>query len=252
MKRSQLFLIALGLVVSLCACSSTTNLETKKRMATASKDIGEAYMMQGNFTEALKELLEAEKLYADDHILQHDLGLAYMQKKELPLAIKHFKKAIRLKPGYAAARNSLGTAYLADQKWDQAIALFEELTKDLLYATPHYPLSNLGYAYYNKQDYRQAESYYLKALELEPKFTTAMVGLARTYLASQRTPAALTLLENAVKQNPRSAALFFELGQAYKLSGRYAEAAAAFERTVTLDPNGPLGTQAQVEAKKLR
>ena len=87
------------LVCILTACS--TNMETRKRKAEDRRNVAVAYMDQGNYTEALRELIEAEKLYADDPYLQSDLGFVYMQKGKLGLAIKHFTRALELKPDFS-------------------------------------------------------------------------------------------------------------------------------------------------------
>ncbi len=114
----------------------------------------------------------------EDPFLQNDLGLVYMAKNSLENAENHFKKAIDIKPDYAPAKNTnLGVVYLAQEKW--AIAVFKELTGDLLYATPHYPLTNLGWAYYNKQQY-EIEKYYREAIGYDANYSPALRGLGRT------------------------------------------------------------------------
>jgi tetratricopeptide (TPR) repeat protein len=248
MKATRLFqFIGLITILGLTgACAPS--VEVRQKECEAQRNIGEAYMLQGNYTQALKELLEAEKIYADDYILQNYLGLAYLNKNKFDLAIAHFKKAIQLKPGYAPALNNLGTAYLMAKDWDRAIEIFEAVTKDLLYATPHYPLANLGYAYYNKKDYQKAEAYYRKALEIEPRYINALLGLGRTYIAALNLKEALTVLESAAKFYPQSAEVYFELATAYKLSGRYREAVWAYGRAGELSPpDSALAAQAREE-----
>jgi Tfp pilus assembly protein PilF len=184
--------------------SCAANLEVRKKQEEASRNLGEAYMGQGDYTAALRELLEAEKLYDRDPYLQNDLGLVYMAKGKPDIAIDHFKKAVGIKPDYTPAKNNMGTAYLAQKKWDDAIACFKGITCDLLYATPHYPLSNLGWAYYNKKEYRLAEKYYQNALKIEPRFVIALRGLGLTYLKMGRISEAVTFLEKVIELAPDS------------------------------------------------
>ena len=54
------------LVSVLLACSANDNLEQQKLQAEASRSLGEAYLREGNYTAALKELL---KLGPDSQIL---------------------------------------------------------------------------------------------------------------------------------------------------------------------------------------
>ena len=167
------------------------------------RTLGEAYLQQGDYTEALKEFLKAEKLYSNDHLLHNDLGLAYMAKQHYDEAEFHFKKAISIRPEYAPAKNNLGTVYMAKQEWDAAIEQFKTVAGDLLYGTPHFPLANMGIAYYNKQDYTNAEKYYLEALDLEPNFVLALRNLGITYIAMNKLPQAVATLEKAVTTRAR-------------------------------------------------
>jgi len=231
---------------------TAADLEKRKSQGEAIRMVGEAYLAQGQHTLALRELLRAEKLYARDPILQNDLGLTYVAKDELDLAVAHYKKAIRMKPDYAPAINNLGHAYLMKEEWDEAIECLTPLTGDLLYATPHYPLSNLGFAYYNRKAYERAEQYYLEALKIEPGFVYALRGLGKTYIMMGKVPEAVVTLERAVRQSPVSAQLHFDLGYAYALSREYPKARHAYGRVLELAPNTPLSAEAEREMVKMK
>jgi tetratricopeptide (TPR) repeat protein len=172
--------------------------------------------------------------------------------KKMDLAVKHFKKAVEIKPDYAPAINNLGTAYLNKKEWDNAIRCFKEVSENLLYATPHFPLSNMGWAYYNKKEYALAEKFYLKALEISPKFINARVGLGKTYIAMGRGSEAVATLEKAVEDNPRLGQLYLELARAYALSGEYKKALDAYEKVVEFAPDSVLSREAETESQKIR
>ena len=244
--------LVLSVFLIFCLSSCAANIEVRKKQEEASRNLGEAYMQQKDFSSALREFLKAEKIYSKDPILQNDLGLAYMAKGRLDLAVKHFKKAVKLKPDYVPAINNLGTAYLAKKKWDVAIACFKEIIDDVLYATPHYPLTNLGWAYYNKQKYGVAEKYYCDALKLEPDFIIALRGLGQNYMAMERAADAVAILEKALKKHPRSAESYFYLAKAYSLSGEYKKAVSAYNKVIELAPESFLAGEAQKEVEKIK
>ena len=250
--KTNRFVLSLGLFLIFCIASCAANIEVRKKQGEASRNLGEAYMQQGDFSSALRELLKAEKIYPKDPLLQNDFGLAYMAKDRLDLAVKHFKNAVKLKPDYTPARNNLGTAYLAKKEWDVAIACFKEIVDDILYATPHFPLTNLGWAYYNKHEYKVAEKYYLDALKLEPNFIIALRGLGQTYIAMERAADAVAILEKAVKNYPRSAESYFYLAKAYSLSGEYKKAVSAYNKVIELAPESFLAGEAQKEVEKIK
>jgi tetratricopeptide (TPR) repeat protein len=228
------------------------NSEFRREQAEASRKLGEAYIIDGNYTRALKELLKAEKQYPDDHILHNDLGIVYKEKGRYDLAIKHFKKALKFKPNYAPARNNLGTAYFEKKDWDAAIICFKQVSNNLLYATPHYPLYNLGRAYYHKKEYLLSEKYYIGALDKKPNFAVALQGLGKTYISMGKIPEALAALESAVKAAPEFAQAYFNLGEAYQLSRRYKKARDAYNKVISLESEASLVLKAQKEINKLK
>jgi Tfp pilus assembly protein PilF len=240
-----------GLVLYLFGIVSCTNGELKKQ-GEATRDVGEVYLLQGDYTAALNELLKAEKMNPDDPHLHNDLGLVYMAKDQLPLAIEHFKKAVDLKPDYAPARNNLGTAYLAMKNWDSAIICFNEVSSDLLYATPHYPLTNLGWAYYNKKEFALAEQFYKDALKRDPNFPIALRGLGLTYLATGKPRDAVSSFERAVKYSPVFPELFMDLAGAYAILKEYDKALLFYKKIVINAPESPLAVEAQKTIERIQ
>lgn len=251
MKKCSLFLIFFSQTI-LILISCAGDLEMRKRQSIASRNLGEAYMMQGKHTAALQELIKAQQLYPDDPYLCYDLGLVYMAKEKTDLAIVNFQKAIELKSDFSAAKNSLGTVYLVKEEWDKAIAVFKEVLEDLLYATPHYPLTNMGFAYFSKKDFKLAESYYLKALEKEPEYAVAWRGLGKTYISSNRISNSIEAFEKAVRISPTTAQLHMDLANAYKTNRNFKKAYESYMKVVELDPQGALGKEARKLAAGLK
>ena len=232
------------LLLLMASCATTVNTEIQKREADSKRDIGEAHILQGNYTAALKELLDAEKLDPDDPVTHNYLGIIY-QKKQLPdLAISHFKKAIELNSGYSQARNNLGVTYLDLKEWDSAIATFKDVLSDLLYATPQFPLANIGRAYFNKKEYGLAEVYFKKALEKQPNFIVALNGLGETYITTKNYPKAIEVYEKAIQYNHRAPYLYFQLAKAYELAYVFNKSAESYQKVIDIAPGSDLAKQA--------
>ena len=253
----KLFAVFSLMVFFLTACAA--DLEIRKRKAEDKRNIAGAYIGQKNYTEALRELLEAEKIYPDDPYLQNDLGFVYMEKGKSDLAIQHFQRALELKSDYSAAKNSLGVAYMKNEQWDDAIACFKGLTENLLYATPQYPLVNMGWAYYNKKDYSESEKYYKKALGLyadglnkDVAYIQALHGLGLNYMATGKSREAIAMLEKAVQFDSRIPQLFFDLARAYTLIQEYPKAVQNYKKVVELIPDRPLAREASRAAEEIK
>ncbi len=236
----------------LLACSSKEYQEQQKGQAEASRNLGEAYLREGKYSAALRELTKAEALTPDDYYLQFDLGLTYLYLHETDRAIYHLKKSLAIKDDYGPARNNLGNAYAAKEEWDKAIEQYERLISNLLYVTPQFPYSNLGVAYYHKMEYGLSEKYFKKALAITPDFDRALYGLAKTYIASGRISEGVEQLELAVAQHPENTSLHFELAEAYKLNRDYRRAYGSYIQVVQMNPNSSLADKALKEAKRLK
>jgi Tfp pilus assembly protein PilF len=242
--------IAFFLISNLLGCGPSR--EQLREEADSSRKLGEAYLNAGNPTAALKELLKAEEKDPDNHILQNDLGLAYMGKDRVELAIPHFKKAIALKPDFSPGKNNLGYAYLRNKQYDKAIDVFQDVSQDLLYATPQRPLAGLGAAYYHKGQFDLARTSYLKALKINPRYPSALWGLGRTQIAMGDITEAIQSLEKAVAHAPNFTDAWFDLGGAYRRTGEDEKAVAAYEKVVSLSPGSPLAESATEEIQALK
>lgn len=242
-------LIIISLGISIISC--VPNSEILKAQAEASRNLGEAYMNQGQYTAALKELLEAEQKFPNDPMIHNALGLAYIAKERPDLAVDHFKKAIKLQPDLSIAINNLGNAYLRLNQWDAAIEQFQSVTDDLIYATPHFPMTNLGFAYYNKGEFENAEKYYQEALKLQPKFTMALRGLGRTYLKMGEVTKAQEALNEAVSIEPDFAPAYMDLAQIYLMSGDIEKAKNAYQQVIKIAPESSFAIQAQKDLEQL-
>jgi Tfp pilus assembly protein PilF len=238
----------MGVMTGMAGCASRQK-KLEKQRAEAIRDLGEAYMAQREYTRALREFLKAEAIYPDDPYLHNDLGVTYMAKGNLKLAIAHFQKALKLKPDYSPARNNLGSAYLEEENWNAAIECFETVKEDLLYGTPNYPMTNLGFVYFKLKDYDQAVYHYKEALEIAPNFPMAHHGLGQVYMAMEKYNAAVTALEKAVEKAPEEAPIYLDLGRAYKKLHEYNKAYETFKKAVSLAETDKIREEAETEAK---
>jgi Flp pilus assembly protein TadD len=255
-NMKKIWFVGAGCILAVClllACTSK-NVEKQKQIYQAEKyrELGELLFREGNYSSALREFLKAEALNPDDYFLQNDFGLTYLYMRKQDLAIPRFKKALALKEDYSPARNNLGNAYAEKREWDKAIEQYKIVTEDLLYGTPQYPLSNLGFAYYEKNDYRLAEKYFLEALDVRKDFSAALYGLGKTYMAMGRGTEAVTRLERAAKLAPDVARVYFELAKAYTMNREYKKAYDAYHQVVKLDPDSPLADSALKEAQRIK
>ena len=241
MNKKTKYLILLLIVMTGCA----SNMKEQVKIATSTRSLAEAYMSQGKYTAALRELKNAKKIIPDDPFLQYDLGLVYMALEKYGLAEIHLKKAIDAKEDYTAAINSLGVLFMKQKKWDAAISLFQETADNLIYATPHYPLSNMGWAYLGKGDYMGAETSFKKALKVQPDFINAIHGLATIYITTGKSHRSRQLLDKAISKSPESPVLHADLARTLEMTGQYSAAKVSWKQVIRLAPDSGLADEAR-------
>ncbi|PKN77452.1 MAG: hypothetical protein CVU52_00435 [Deltaproteobacteria bacterium HGW-Deltaproteobacteria-10] len=235
----------LFLVMQLGAC---TNTPWHREQAEMFLKKGIAYIDMGQFNNAAKELLEAEKYHSDDHKVHYFLGMAYHGKGMREKAVEEFKKAISLQDDYSEAHNYLGTLYSDMELWDQAIEEFDRALANPIYDTPAMPLYNAGWAYYAKKDYKTALIKYQQALQREPLTNLRPqieknIGLI--YFAQNNVSEAIVHFKKSVELNSALYDAHFWLGECYLRIKDTEKARNAFQAVVKLSPHSSLGQKAQ-------
>jgi tetratricopeptide (TPR) repeat protein len=251
MRNKWIWIAGCVLLACVLVACTTKNVEKQKQIAEKTRMLGEAFLRDQRYQEALREFLKAEKFYSNDHLLHDDLGRVYLALGEHELAIKHFKKSLEINPEYTPARNNLGNAYAVTKNWDKAIEQYKISADSLLYATPHYPLANIGFVYYQQKKYDLAKKYYRESLRVKRDYVGAMHGLGRTYMATGKVADAIEIMEKAVELAPDSAFVNYDLGNAYRMNRQYQKAITFYNKAAQLQPNSELADRALEEAHKI-
>jgi len=243
MKKSICLFFAILFLVSCSAKHS--NMKNSKEIAVATQRVGEEYYNAGNYTAALKNLLEAYKTIPNDPYLHNSLGLVYLAKQRYDLAEKHFKASLDLKADYDEARNNLGAAYLKQKKWTLAIQCFKAVSESLLYQTPETAFANLGLVYFQQKMYRKALKYFKRSLEMRPNFVIAVHGVASVYINTGNHDRATYFLHQALRKNPDAAILHSDLAKNYEMIKDFEKAKKSWHIVLKLVPEtSPLAKEA--------
>lgn len=154
-----------------------------------------------------------------------------------------YEQAIALDPQYAEAYAWLGWTYWEESWWDpdpqkleQALALAQQaIALDTSLSVAH---SLLSLASARSKQSEQAIAEGERAVILDPNNAYCAAWLGEVLNYGGRPADAIGWLEKAMRLNPRYPYWFaVELGLAYQLTGRYAEAIAAYKQALLLAPS---------------
>lgn len=242
--RKTLVCLSLSMFLLGAGCA-TSEPETAKKRARALEDLGINYLREGNPNLAVRHLMEAAELDAENPHVAHSLALAYRDLGLFDRSIAEFKRALALKPDFPQATNNMGVTYLLMRRWDDAIACFEKAAGNISYSTPHYAFMNLGLTYYQKGDFTEAVSYFNEALRIDPSFSMAYENLGLAYEALGEWDEARAAYRSSISHEPDTPDAYLLLGRLDRRLGRNAVAAASLQKAVELDPVGPIGKEAR-------
>ncbi|MEA5113586.1 MAG: tetratricopeptide repeat protein [Geobacteraceae bacterium] len=233
--------IVSALVLAFLLCGGCAAMEESHNKATYHYQMGQSYLAERNYTKALVELTEAEKLMPDDPDLLNRLGLAYYFKGKYELAEQKYLKALELRPVFSDARNNLGVNYLEMRRWDDAIKQFNTVTDDLFFQNHDDACMNLALAYHGKGDNATALTMLRPVVARNPKNAAAHLNLGRIYNADERVDLAIAEFKKAVELNRDYATAHYYLGLAYLKQKNISLALKAFNEVVRIVPDAEIG-----------
>lgn len=186
-----------------------------------------ATQMEGNTQAAIKELEQIKEVPFNQNEVYQLLALQYINSGDTVKYENTLKEAINVVPQEPIFLTNLANILIIKGENDQALTFLNQL----LEKDPTNPLvlSTMGQIYTEgKKDYKTGESYYLKAVELNPESKEAIYGLAQVYF--NQGADAINEANSINDQTQYAVAL-------EKAKGFYAKALPYLEKVHKLDPD---------------
>jgi len=236
---------ALLLLLTISGCASMRSQSiTKPNPAAYHYQMGLSYLGERNYSSALFELTEAEKLDSDNPDVLYNLGLAFIGKRRPDLAEAKFLRALKLRPGFSVARNDLGVAYLDLKRWESAIQQFKIVRDDLFYENNENASINLGLAYLGNGNYDKALDVLHSVSAQNPRNPVVHLSLGRVWFAMDKSDQAIIEYRKALAIYGDYGAAHYYLGQVQLKQNRIDAARSSFKEAVRLIPDTELGRAA--------
>jgi hypothetical protein len=158
-----------------------------------------------------------------------------------------FEQGLKCAPGNNNVRDNLANALAKAGKYDRAIPLYLEV----LHRDPRFWRSayNLGYAYYRTGNFREAEYYLNRAIQIDRGDADQFLYLALTQLRQGKLAEARQNAELATAKAPSASGYHFVLGTILAADGERGRAIAEFQAELA---NHPENMQVQEELQRLQ
>ena len=166
----------------------------------------------------------------------------------LEQAIVHFQEAIEVDAGFALAYSGMADSYSIlgwyyvppREAFPKARAAAERaLELDATLAQAHTSLAYVNFAF--DWEFAEAESGFLRAIELNPSYETAHHWYSVFLVATARPEEAIEQVRIAVALDPLSLIINDNFALWLGTAGRYEESMEQFRTTLALDPSWTLG-----------
>ncbi len=183
--------------------------------------LAEVRLDQGRAQEAATLLNDAERLDGVTVLRAQLMGLAYSAAGRLDLAEPQFRSAIQLDANFAPAHYFLARLLYTRNRFDEAI----QESKAAIALSPHLvrAYENLGLCYEGKHDLKEAQRWYLEAIQRDERNPVRTewpaLDLGTMLIHEERLSEAKTYLTQALEINPSNAQTLFQMGILLEKSG---------------------------------
>lgn len=167
------------------------------------------------------------------------MGSSCMQAGDEEGAEEAFRRALEIRPGFPEALAGLAELYRRHNRYDEAIALYNDLEKDP--AAGRAARNDLATLLAERGDVVEAVAILQEVLAGNPDDDAALTNLAACQMQTGNYDRAEFLLRDALGINPDNENALLNLALVRARAGDTAEGAALMDRHLTIAPRSPRG-----------
>ena len=191
-------------------------------------ELAALYFQRGNMAVALEELriaTQSDPNFATAHSM---FGLVYMELREPKMAQQSFERAIRLSPNDPDINHNYGRFLCQSGRENESIKYFLTAVRNPLYPAPWRSYTAAGTCALRKDNVKDAEEFFLRALQLEPDDPSSLLQLGQIRYRNGALEDARKLVARYNRVNePTAESLWLALRIERKLGEKVAENAFA-------------------------
>jgi type IV pilus assembly protein PilF len=182
------------------------NATNDEQAAVVLTQLGVGYLRQGNYEAAMNRLKRALGRDSDYAPAHSAIAVLYEQLGKEEDAGDHYRRAARLAPKDPGILNNYGRYLCQQKKYRDAERSFAKALDDPLYPERELLYANAGECALKQKQYDKAETWLRKALEINGRISSALVGMAMLMAEKQNYMSARAYLERYASAAPHTPA----------------------------------------------
>jgi tetratricopeptide (TPR) repeat protein len=217
------------------AASYSHNSEDPRTAAQAHFAFGQVAYLNGDFQTAVNSFNNAALAVPNSALAFYGLGNAYIAARQPTEAARAYQQALKIRPNMALALKGMGDALYSQGKSKESVEYYAR-AHALGYDSPALRLG-MARGLLKEQRWQEALDLFNGLSKSRPS-PEVFVGLGDAYAGLKQISTAAGAYRQAVELDSRSAVAQYKLGEiSYQLRD-YAAAREALERALALDPEG--------------
>jgi Flp pilus assembly protein TadD len=195
--------------------------------------LGAVHMEAGRFGDARVAFQRVVALVPDHGRGPHLVGMALRAEGRAEEARASFERALELTPGYYEPLVQLVDMSRAENRLVDGI---NRVRRQIGVASSAALFTLAGVLHVEQGEAALAESAFVTATQVDPRFAEAHVRLSALYLMEEQYAMALAAASDAVRAEPGNPAGMLHLGYTYQQLGELSKAQQAYQEVLQLDP----------------
>ena len=177
------------------------------------------------------KILSIDTDHFDSMVLLSNL---FAIKRNFNKAKELLLRANEIKPNNLSVLNNLGTAFKELGDFKEAIIFYEKVIK----FNPNHTnaLFNLGVVFYQLRDLTKAKGFFIKATEVQPNYALAFINLANIYVELKEYENSVSNYQKSIEINPKIVAAHNNLGLVFRILNDYDNAISCYKKAIEINP----------------
>ena len=204
MCTPRVLLFALISCIFSISCGGTQSTEKSVRQSDRFYEAASiAWFEEQNTLAAIRNLTRAIETNPNNHDAHYLLGIIRLGRGEYTEAETHLQETIRLRrngnpSGLAAVENNMGVLLIHQKRYDEAIAILEKSSNEVMNKEPWLAFGNLGWAYIETGELDKAIEMLKRAMFDQPKYCVGLYRLGQAFYMKKDYETAQTHLSSAI------------------------------------------------------